>query len=137
MLARSDGDIVNEVRELTRGQGCNCVFDGVGQPTIALSIACCRRRGAVVLHGALGQPVASISPDDLAAAGSVFLTRVHLPDFMQDQTEVRWRTGDVFSAWQAGKLKVRIARIVTGEEIGEAFALVESGAATGKALMRL
>ncbi len=136
VLARSGGDIVGEVRELTRGQYCNCVFDGVGQSTIALSIACCRRRGAVLLHGALGQPVASISPDELAAAGSVFLTRVHLPDYMQDQTEVRWRTGDVFSAWRVGKLKVRIARIVAGEEIGEAFALVAGGTATGKALVR-
>ncbi|MEZ5856209.1 MAG: zinc-binding dehydrogenase [Hyphomicrobiaceae bacterium] len=137
VVVRSGGTVVSQVEELTAGRYCNGVFDGVGEETITASIDCCRRRGAVLLHGAQGQPVASISPDQLAAAGSIFLTRVHLPDYMQDQTEVHWRISDVFNAWQQSHLKVSIARIVALEAAGDAFDFVEHGGAMGKALVRI
>ena len=65
-------------------QGCNVVYDAVGRDTIAKSIAACRRRGLVALYGGASGAVDAVNPQALAEAGSVFFTRPHLADYMQD-----------------------------------------------------
>jgi NADPH:quinone reductase len=138
VVVSSDGaEIVRRVRETTGGQGCNAVFDGVGRDTIDASIASCRRRGVVVLYGASSGAVDSVSPDALATAGSIFLTRLHLPDFMQDETEVRWRTGDLFAAWAAGRLEVNVGRILPLDGAREAHLALEAPIPSGKILLRM
>lgn len=129
--------IAERVLALTGGQGCNAVFDGLGRPSIASSLACCRRRGAVVLFGTPPEATGPLAPEDLAAAGSLFVTRVHLPDYLQDETEVRWRTKELFGAWLGGQLKVGIGRVLPLAEAVEAHRAVESGAVAGKVLLKM
>jgi NADPH2:quinone reductase len=129
--------IEEKVRAATGGQGCNAVLDGIGRETIASSIACCRRRGLVVLYGALSGAVETVRPDELAAAGSIFLVRMHLPDFMQDATEVRWRTNDLFDAWLAGKLKINVGRILPLDGAREAHIALDQATPTGKILLKV
>ncbi|MDX2157486.1 MAG: quinone oxidoreductase [Hyphomicrobiaceae bacterium] len=137
IVATDGGRVVEQVREATGGQGCHAVLDGVGRDTIATSIACCRRRGVVVLYGAVSGAVDAIRPDDLAAAGSIFLTRLHLPDYMQDAAEVRWRSGDLLDAWQAGQLRFDVGRILPLDGAREAHRALEGPTATGKILLKL
>jgi NADPH2:quinone reductase len=136
VLGAGDGELAGKVGRVTDGQWCNVVFDGHGSASLATSIACCRRRGLIALFSALGGAAGPVLPDDLAAGGSVFLTRVHLPDYMQDAEEVRWRSGDVMGAWQKGQLKVNVARVIGLAEVGEALKLIEAGA-VGKILVKM
>ena len=120
----------------TGGEGCHAVFDAFGQPTIASSIACCRRRGMIVLHGGHRGPVDTISTGALAAAGSLYFCRPHLSDFMQDATEVRWRMGGLFEACLEGQLKVGPGRILPLEAAREGHLTLEAGTAAGKILLK-
>ena len=129
-------DFVARVKEITQGHGCHAVFDAVGKDTIAGSIAACRRRGVVVLYGGASGAVDAVSPQLLAESGSLFLTRPHLGDYMQDGNEVRLRSGDVMAAWRAGQLKVAIDRVFPLEGAREAHHLLEGRQTTGKLLLK-
>lgn len=137
IVTLASGDAVEQIRSATRGQGCNVVYDAIGKDTIAISIACCRRRGVVVLFDGRSGAVDAVRPDDLAAAGSLYLTRPHLADFMQDATEVQWRTGGLFDAWRQGLLKVGGGRILPLEGAREGHLAIEGGTAAGKILLKV
>jgi NADPH2:quinone reductase len=137
VIVLAAGDPVASVRAATQGQGCQVVYDAFGKSTIASSIACCRRRGVVVLHDGHSGPVETVRPDDLAASGSLYLTRPHLADYMQDQTEVRWRMEGLFEAWLGGHLQVGVGRILPLEAAREGHLAIEGGTAAGKILLKI
>ena len=137
VIALDSGDPVASIGAATRGQGCHVVYDAFGKDTIATSIACCRRRGVVVLHDGHSGPVDTVRPDDLAASGSLYLTRPHLADFMQDATEVRWRMEGLFDAWLQGRLKVGGGRILPLEAAREGHLAIDDGTAAGKILLKV
>lgn len=129
-------DFLPRVMEITGKRGCNAVYDAVGKDTIVRSIAACRRRGVVALYGGASGAVEAVSPQMLAEAGSVFLTRPHLADYMQDAEEVRWRANDLMGAWKAGHLKVTIDRIWPIDGAREAHKMIEARQTTGKLLLK-
>ncbi len=129
-------DFLPRVMELTGKQGCHAVYDAVGKDTIARSIIACRRRGVVALYGGASGAVDAINPQTLAEAGSVFVTRPHLSDYMQDAEEVRQRANDMMDVWKAGRLKVNIDRIWPLEGAREAHRTIEARLTTGKLLLK-
>lgn len=129
-------DFLARVMEITNKLGCNAVYDAVGRDTIAQSIAACRRRGVVVLYGGASGPVDAVSPLALAEAGSIFLTRPHLADYMQDAAEVRQRSGDVMGAWRSGRLKIAIDQVFPLEGAPDAHRKIEARGTTGKILLK-
>jgi NADPH2:quinone reductase len=129
-------DFRDKVREVTGGAGCHAVYDAVGKDTIAMSLAACRRRGVVVLYGGASGAVEAVSPQLLAEAGSLFLTRPHLGDYMQDAAEVQLRAGEVMTAWRSGQLKVAIDRVFPLEGAREAHHMLEGRQTTGKLILK-
>ncbi|MFM9940623.1 MAG: quinone oxidoreductase family protein [Hyphomicrobiaceae bacterium] len=130
-------DFAAKVLDITKRQGCNVVYDAVGKDTIARSIAACRRRGLVALYGAASGAVDSINPLALAEAGSVFFTRPHLADYMQDATEVRARANDLFGLLSDGRLKVTIDRVYPLASARDAHVALESRTSAGKLLLKV
>lgn len=103
-----DTDFEPAVREETDGAGVEVVYDSVGQDTFARSLRCLHRRGTCVLFGGSSGAVRSVDPLELAEAGSVFLTRPHLADYMADAEEIGMRARDLFGACADRRLIVRI-----------------------------
>ena len=130
-------DFQARVMEITGGRGCNVVYDAVGKDTIAKSIRSTRRRGLVVNYGGASGLVDAVSPLELAEAGSVFFTRPHLADYMQDAAEIRGRMGDLFASFREGRLKVAIDRVLLLEEAREAHRTIEGRGTRGKLLLKV
>jgi len=126
-----------EIQEATQGQGCHVVYDGLGQNTLALSKASARRRGMLVVYGSYKCPVDQVSMRELADAGSLFVTRPRLSDFMQDRTEILWRWDGLLASWRSGNLKTAIGRILPLAAAREAHLTIEAGGAAGKILLRV
>jgi NADPH2:quinone reductase len=101
-------DLAGTVRELTGGEGVPVVYDGVGRTTFDASLASLRRRGLLVLFGASSGPVPPVDPQRLNAAGSVFLTRPKLYDYVVTREELTAKAAAVFAAVTDGSLNVRI-----------------------------
>lgn len=123
------------VREATGGRGVDVVYDGVGRATFDGSLRSLRRRGMLALFGGASGAVESVTPLDLAEAGSVFLTRPHMADYMADAEEVAWRAGDMLELAAGGKLVVRIDREFALAEAAEAHRLIEGRGTKGKLLL--
>lgn len=136
VIVTAKEDFLPRVLEVT-GHGCDVVYDAVGKDTIQRSIAACRRRGVVALYGASSGPVDAINPLTLAGAGSIYFTRPHLADYMQDATEIATRVGDLFTLLKDGRLKVAIERVFPLDGAREAHAALESRATTGKLLLKV
>jgi len=97
-----------KIRELTHGNGVAAVYDGVGKSTLDASLASLAIRGSLVLFGASSGPVPPLDPQQLNAAGSVYLTRPSRIHFVRTYDEFSWRTGDLLDQIAAGAITVTV-----------------------------
>lgn len=128
-------DFAEVVKDLTRGEGVDVVYDAVGRSTIEGSIRCVKRRGTLVNFGGASGLVDSIEPLALAEAGSIFFTRPHMADYMRNSHEIRWRGFEMFDHVVNDRLSVRIDREYPLAGAGDAHRYIEAGKTTGKLLL--
>ena len=70
-----DEDFVARVKEITGGELCHVVYDGVGKDTFPGSLDCLRPLGMFVSFGSASGPIEAFNIGLLAAEGSLFATR--------------------------------------------------------------
>ena len=126
-------DFEEEVKKVTDGEGCQAVYDSVGQTTFEKSLNCLARRGCLALYGQSSGPVPPVAPGTLR--GSSFLTRPSLVDHTAKREELDWRAGEVLSWVASGDLKVRIDGEFALAESAEAHRRLEGRLSTGKLLL--
>ncbi|HEV7451465.1 MAG TPA: quinone oxidoreductase [Pseudonocardiaceae bacterium] len=128
-------DVAAEVRRLTGGDGVAAVYDGVGASTFDASLASLRPRGILALYGAASGPVPPVDPMRLNSAGSVFLTRPKLADYVPTHEELTWRAGEVFDAIQDGSLLISIGGRYPLAEARRAHEDLQGRRTSGKLLL--
>ncbi|TDD96123.1 quinone oxidoreductase family protein [Jiangella asiatica] len=128
-------DLAAEVRRLTGDRGVAVVYDGVGASTFDASLGSLRRRGMLVLYGASSGQVPPFDPQRLNRAGSLFLTRPTIGDYIADRDELVWRAGEVFQAVAAGRLQVTVADALPLEQAAKAHEALEGRATIGKLVL--
>ena len=129
-------DIVSKVMDITQGQGCKCIIDGVGKSTADISLQVLAQRGIFISFGnASGAvpefPVLRLSPK------SAFVTRPKLGDYISTAKELDRRTNDVFQWISEGKLSISIDKVFSLDQASEGHVYLESGKSTGKVLYRI
>lgn len=129
-------DLAAAVRALTENErGVDVVYDGVGKTTFDASLASLRPRGLLALYGAASGPVPQFDPQRLQAAGSVYLTRPSLANYIATPEEFAWRTTELLGAVSSGTLSVNIGARYPLAEAAAAHQALESRATTGKVLL--
>jgi NADPH:quinone reductase len=129
------GNLAAAVRGLAGGVGVPVVFDGVGRDTVDASLASLRRRGTLVVFGAASGPVPPVDPQRLNAAGSVYLTRPKLADYVATRAELTHRAAAVYAAVADGTLDVRIGHRYPLDRAAEAHTELEGRRTAGKVLL--
>lgn len=132
-----DVDFGDEVRRLTDGRGVDVVYDSVGRDTLQRSLRALKRRGVCISFGASSGQPDPVSVLDLAEAGSVFLTRPHLADYMASTEEIRARAADLFAAHRDGTLHVAIEKRFPLAQATAAHETIEGRATRGKLLLEI
>lgn len=127
-------DFAEEVKKATDGAGVQVVYDAVGKTTFEKSVSCLGRRGYMVLYGQASGPPAPMNPG-LLGAGSLYLTRPGLGDYVVTREELEQRAGDVLGWVKSGELKLRVEHIFPLSDADEAHRQLESRATTGKLLL--
>ena len=125
----------DEVRQLTDGRGVDVVYDGVGKATFDGSLASLRRRGMLVLFGGASGQVPPFDIQRLNAAGSLYLTRPTLGDYLLTPEERQWRAHELFEMVRDGSLDVRIGATYPLAEAARAQEDLEARKTTGKVLL--
>ena len=136
IVMAGDPDFVARVRELTGADGVAAVFDSVGQDTFIQSLDCLRRHGTMVTYGNASGPVKPFSPLELAARGSLYLTRPVLFDFIADQAGLHAARDALFAVLTSGAVNVSINHEYALADVAQAHSDLESRRTSGSIVLR-
>jgi len=146
-LARSHGsdeviiagreDVAARVRALTGGAGVKVAYDSVGRATLDGSLASLARRGLLVSFGNASGPPDPVDPLRLSRAGSLFLTRPTLFDYVSMPVELDTAADALFGVIATGQVQVRIGQTFALEDIAAAHVALAGRETTGATLLRL
>lgn len=134
-LADDFGRLPEAVRGLTGGRGVDVVFDGVGAASWAASLASVARRGMLVTYGNASGLVPPISPLDLLRAGSIFLTRPTMFDYLIEEADRRTAGERLFDLVARGVVRPRIGQRFALADAAQAHRALEARATTGSTLL--
>ncbi|WP_294394077.1 quinone oxidoreductase [uncultured Sphingomonas sp.] len=127
--------LADTVRSLTDGRGVDVVLDGVGKASWGASLACLRRRGLMVSYGNASGPVPAIEPLVLSRAGSLFLTRPTLYDYLTTAEERQAAADRLFAMIASGKVPVEIGQTFPLEQAAEAHRAIQERRTTGSTVL--
>lgn len=130
-------DFVHRVREITGGDGVPVVYDSVGQSTFLRSLDCLRPRGLLVSFGQSSGPVEPFNVGQLAAKGSLFLTRPTLFHYVAAREELETASGELFDLVQKGVVTIEINHRFPLPQAAEAHRAVEGRQTTGSSVLTL
>lgn len=125
---------VERVKEITKGQGVNVVYDSVGKDTFQGSLECLASRGYMVSFGQSSGMVDPV-PMSVLAPKSLFLTRPSLMHYTTTRDELLRCAGEVFTAVANGVLKVRVTKTYPLSEAAKAHADLEARKTTGSIVL--
>ena len=128
-------DFVAEAERLLGARPVDVVYDSVGRDTLRGSMRLLRRRGMLVSYGQSSGPPEPVETRELQEAGSIFLTRPSLADYISGREELERRAADLFGWVASGDLSLRIDRQLPLAEAAEAQRLLASRATAGKLLL--
>lgn len=111
------------------------VYDGVGKSVFTQSLSLIRQRGMMVTFGNASGPVDPVSPLELSANGSIFLTRPTLFHYASTRDEIQTRADDLFGWHASGELDVRIGERFALADAADAHRALEGRATTGKVVL--
>jgi NADPH2:quinone reductase len=130
-----NGRFADHVRAATAGRGVDVVFDAVGRTTLRDSFRATRTRGLVINYGSVSGSLDDLDPYELGEAGSLFLTRPRLADYLADGATVQRRADDIFAAIEDGTLGLEISGRYTLDEVEAAHAALEDRRQLGKSVL--
>jgi len=128
-------ELASEVRALTGGKGVPLVLDGVGAASWEASLASVARRGLLITFGNASGPVPPFTALDLLRAGSIFVTRPTLFDYVATAEEMQASAARVFELILAGTLKVEIGARMPLADAAAAHRALEARATTGSTIL--
>ena len=133
----TERDWVEEVRQLTGGEGVDVVYDSVGQATFTKGLDCLKMRGMMVHFGQSSGPVPPFDTRVLSAKGSLYLARPTLASHIAKPEELAARAGDVFRWIDEGRIKLRIEHEYQLPEAAVAHRELEGRKTSGKLVLRI
>jgi len=123
------------VREATDGRGVHAVLDGVGKDGWEPSLASVAKRGIIVTYGNASGPVPPVAPLVLARAGSVFLTRPTLYDWIELPEDRAQGWNRLTGMLESGAVKIEIGQRFPLADAAEAHRALESRKTTGATVL--
>lgn len=129
-------DFAERVKQISRGELCDVVYDGVGKDTFAGSLKSLRPRGLFVSFGNASGPVPPFSIAELNNHGSLFATRPKLNDYVGTRKELLEGADTLFAAVINGKLHVPINHAYALKDAAKAHIDLESRKTTGASILK-
>ncbi len=128
-------DVASRVKQITKGKGCDVVYDAVGQATFPASLDCLRPLGLFVSFGAASGSIAPVDLKLLAEKGSLFATWQVLPTHLAERDDVLANSQELFDVVASGAVKIHIRSRMPLAEAPEAHRRLEGRETTGATVM--
>src|SRR6202163_3508540 len=129
-------DYADAIKDLTRGQGVDAVFEMLGGEHVAKSVGCVRDFGRVIVYGAATGETPQLDTRILYAKGaSVHGLWLSYLSANRPLMESAWKQ---LSEWiAAGKLHPVIGKVFPLEQAREAYTLMQEGKNYGKIVLKI
>lgn len=131
----NEEDIVARVLEITQGQKVPVVYDSVGKDTFTRSLDCLQPRGLMVSFGNSSGAVPPFSMNELAARGSLYLTRPSLAAYVATRADLEARAADLFAMVESGKVKIDVRQRFPLADAAAAHVALEARRTTGSTIL--
>ncbi|MBN9586415.1 MAG: quinone oxidoreductase [Afipia sp.] len=129
-------DFAERVKQISRGELCDVVYDGVGKDTFQGSLKSLRPRGLFVSFGNASGPVPPFAIAELNNHGSLFATRPKLNDYVGTRKELIEGADTLFAAVISGTLHVPINHAYALKDAQKAHRDLESRVTTGSGILK-
>jgi NADPH2:quinone reductase len=130
-----DEDFVARVKEITGGQLCHVVYDGIGKMTFPGSLDCLRPLGMFVSFGSASGQIDAFNINILQAKGSLYATRPTLNTYAAKREDLVAIANDLFDVVGKGAVKVPINQKYPLRDAQKAHRDLEGRATTGSSIL--
>ena len=144
-LARANGcahtviytreDFQSRVMEITGGKKVPVVYDSVGKDTFARSLDCLQPMGVMILYGAASGPVPPFDLGQLAAKGSLFITRPTLFVYTAKREDLVASATELFDLVLHGAVKLHVNQTYALKDAAQAHRDLEARKTTGSTVL--
>jgi NADPH2:quinone reductase len=128
-------DFVDQVKDLTGGEGVQVVYDSVGKDTFLKSLDCLVPMGMLVYFGQSSGKVTPIDPGLLGAKGSLFLTRPSLMAYTAKREDLLATAAELFEVVTSKSVKIEINQTYALRDAAQAQIDLESRKTTGSTVL--
>src|SRR3569832_748180 len=127
-------DFVARVKQISRNELCDVVYDGGGKTTFPGSFSCLKPRGLFVCFGNASGPVPPFAIAELKTHSSLFASRPKLNDYIGNRSDLLEGADTLFSALISGKLHVSINHAYALKDAAKAHTDLEGRVPTGASI---
>ncbi|MBA3396332.1 MAG: quinone oxidoreductase [Deltaproteobacteria bacterium] len=128
-------DVVARVREITGNAGVKVVYDSVGKDTWERSLDCLQPLGLMVSFGNASGPVPPVNLGQLAAKGSLHVTRPTLFTHLATREVTDAMTAELFALVTAGTITIDPPRRYALDDAVQAHRDLEARSTTGSLVL--
>jgi NADPH2:quinone reductase len=128
-------NFVDRVREITGGEKCAVVYDGVGKDTVVQSLDCLKPLGTLVNFGSASGPVENFNLGLLAPKGSLYVTRPTLNTFTAKREWLEEIAKNLFDVVSSGTVRITINKRAKLAEAADVHRALEGRETTGAIVM--
>lgn len=128
-------DFVARVREITNGNRCDVVYDGIGQATFPGSLDCLRPLGTFVSFGSASGPIPPFDITLLMQKGSLYVTWQLLFTHLARREDLLAMAAELFAVVSNGAVQVPLHGRFPLADAAEAHRRLEGRLTTGAAVL--
>ncbi len=128
-------NVVEAVKQITKGKGVPVVYDGVGQATFMTSLDCLSPRGMLVSYGNASGPVSNFNLGILSQKGSLYITRPTLFSYTANDKDFQETARDLVNIVKSGKVKIPVNQRYALADVAKAHADLEARKTTGTTVL--
>jgi NADPH2:quinone reductase len=128
-------DFAARVKQITNGEGCHVVYDGVGKATFPASLDCLRPLGHFVSFGSASGPIPPFDIMLLMEKGSLFATWQLLFTHLARREDVLAMSQELFQVVASGAVKIPVHARLPLAEAAEAHRRLEARETTGATVL--
>ena len=130
-----DEDFAARVKEITGGELCDVVYDGIGKTTFPASLDCIRPLGMFVSFGSASGPIEAFNINILQQKGSLFATRPTLVNYVAKREDLLATAKSLFDVVISGKVKIPINQKYKLKDAQKAHRDLEGRETTGSSIL--
>jgi len=124
-------NFVEQVNDLTGGQGCDVVYDSIGKDTFPASLECVKKFGLWATFGQASGPLPDINMGMLAKMGSLYATRPTLFTHIAERSDLEDISGALFDVVSGGQVKIEINQTYALKDAEQSHRDLEGRKTTG------